>query len=193
MRRDVLAYSHSHVEVEEAAHPEREWIADVMAVHTSGNSLRGPTVAAKRGRIHPPVPALRCRWHRASVGRPREPRRLPGEAADDRVGLRQSSDLPEAPAALMDPTRDQPVFADMARVGIAVDWVLHPLFSWQHGTPQHQLDEITRLDKERAEREAAAQREAEQKAEAKRLADEKTALAAAELVARFIEPAGDDD
>ncbi|MGX9900771.1 hypothetical protein ACW0JT_14535 [Arthrobacter sp. SA17] len=49
------------------------------------------------------------------------------------------------------------------------------------------MDEITRLDDERAEWEAAAQKKAELQAKANRLGDEKDALAIAEQVARFLE------
>lgn len=186
----------------EHAHPDRTWIADVMAIHVSGRRLAFEVQLSQQNED--------------------EYIRRSQRYADDRVGavwivpdsidwfrvqmpmivtgFGKTSALPATPGSLMDLTHYQPMFGKSARVDAAVDAVLHPAFSWPYGTPKHQLEEIARLEQmkleeiarlEQMKAKAAAEEEerAAQLAEKKRLADEKAALEAAKLEASFIESA----
>lgn len=179
----------------EHAHPERAWIADVMAIHTSNRRLAFEVQLSAQSEDEyirrtqrylddgvAPVWVVpdNLDWFRV---------KLPMIV----TGFGKTSDLPAVPAALMGPTKFQPVFGRLARVGAAVDAVLHPSFRWRHGTPRHQLDEILRVDHERAERETAARKEAERLAEEKRLADEEAAARSASRELAFVDRAAAPD
>lgn len=172
----------------EHAHPEREWIADVMATHASGRRLafevqlsvqnedeyirRSQQYAdARIGAVW--VVPDNIEWFRVQ---------LPMIV----TGFGKTSDLPGVPGALMDLSRYQPMFGARGSVGGGVDAVLHPAFSWPHGTPRHQLEEIARLEQLKARAAAEKQEREEQAAELRRLAEEKAAREATELEARFI-------
>lgn len=112
----------------EHAHPERAWIADVMAIHTSNRRLAFEVQLSAQSEdeyirrtqrylddgVAPVwVAPDNLDWFRV---------KLPMIV----TGFGKTSDLPAAPAALMGPTKFQPVFGRLARVGAAVDAVLHP-------------------------------------------------------------------
>ncbi|WP_139007022.1 competence protein CoiA [Arthrobacter crystallopoietes] len=172
----------------EHAHPDRAWIADVMAIHPSGRRLafevqlspqnedeyirRSQRYAEDRVGAVWVVPD-NLDWFRV---------RIPMIV----TGFGKTSDLPKSPGALMDLSRYQPMFGERGSVGAAVDAVLHPAFRWPHGTPRHQLEEIARLEQMEAKAAAEKQEREEQAAELRRLAEDKAALAAAELAAQFI-------
>lgn len=172
----------------EHAHPERAWIADVMAIHSSGKRLAFEVQLS---------PQSEEEYIRRSQ-----------RYADDRIGavwivpdnldwfrvqmpmivtsFGKTSDLPSAPGSLMDLDHYQPIFGKRARVGAAVDAVLDPAFRWPYGTPKHQLDEIARLEQMNAKAAAEQHERAAKLAEEKRLAEEKAAHEAAAQTARFI-------
>lgn len=175
----------------EQEHPERAWIADVMATHTNGRrlafevqlSLQSEDEYIRRSQRYlddgvAPVWVVPEHHDEFRV-------KLPMIA----TGFGKTSDLPQAPAALMDLARFQSAFGVSALVGTVVEHVLDPSFRWPPGTPRHQLEEIERMDKERAERKAAAEREAAELAEAKRLAEESSARIATSEASRFTEAA----
>lgn len=172
----------------EHAHPERAWIADVMAIHTSGRRLAFEVQLSAQSEDE----YIRRTQRYLDDGI--APVWVSPDNHDEfRVklpmivtGFGKTSDLPAVPAALMGPTKFQPLFDGMAQVGTAVDWVLDPRFRWRHGTPNQQLEDLARLDREKAEREAAAKKEAAWLAEERRLAEEQAALEATELAERFI-------
>lgn len=179
----------------EKAHPERAWIADVMATHTSGKQLAFEAQLSSQNEDE----YIR-RSQRYALDRIGAVWVVPENLDWFTVklpmivtGFGKTSDLPEAPAELMELTRYQPMFGIMARVAVAVDRVLDPGFSWPHGTPQHQLEEIARQKEAEATEEAAALERAERLVEDKRVADEAAALVAAERMARFITSAAAPD
>lgn len=175
----------------EHPHPDRIWIADVLATHASGKRLAFEVQLS---------PQSEDEYIRRSQ-----------RYADDRIGavwvvpddldwfrvrlpmvvtgFGKSSDLPEAPGALMDLASYQPLFGKRDRVGAAVDAVLRPTFYWPHGTPKHQLDEIAKLERMKAAAAAANLKREEEAAELRRMAEEKAALKAAEKLAREEETA----
>lgn len=176
-----------HAEVEHA-HPERAWIADVMAIHDSGRWL------AFEVQLSPQSEEEYVRRSQRYVDDGVGPVWIVPEDHDDfRVllpmivtGFDKSSDLPQAPGALMNLTYYQPLFRKRGRVGAAVDAVLDPGFRWPHGTPRHQLEEFAKLEQMKAKALAEKQARAVEAAELTRIAEEKAAHEAAELEARFI-------
>ncbi|MBE4719536.1 hypothetical protein [Pseudarthrobacter sp. AB1] len=172
----------------EEAHPGRAWIADVMATHVSGRRLAFEVQLSAQSeeeyvrrsqryvddRIGPVwVVPENFEWFRV---------KLPMIV----TGFGKTSDLPLEPAELMELTRYQPMFRITARVTIAVGRVLDPSFSWPHGTPHHQLEELARQQEAEAKAAAAALELAERLAEQKRTAAEEAARVAAERIAQFI-------
>jgi hypothetical protein len=174
--------------VVEHAHPERAWIADVMAIHDSGRWL------AFEVQLSPQSEEEYVRRSQRYVDDGIGPVWIVPEDHDDfRVllpmivtGFGKSSDLPMAPGALMDLAYYQPLFRKRGRVGAAVDAVLNRGFHWPHGTPGHQLEEFAKLEQMKAKALAEKQARAAEAAELRRLAEEKAANEAAELEARFI-------
>ncbi len=175
----------------EHAHPQRAWIADVMAIHTTGRRLafevqlspqsEDEYVYRSQRYVHDGVGPV---WV------------VPYDHDEFRVkllmivtGFGKTSDLPEAPAKLMDRAQYQPVLGKSGHVGRAVDAVLHPSFRWSYGTPQHQLEEIARRAEIRAKAAAEHLERIEQAEEAKRIAAENAAAVAAEVTARFVDAA----
>ncbi|WP_159701477.1 competence protein CoiA [Arthrobacter sp. 18067] len=176
-----------HAEVEHA-HPERAWIADVMSIHISGKRLAFEVQLS---------PLSEDEYIRRSQ-----------RYADDCVGVvwivpdnldwfriqmpmivtgfGKTSALPEPPELLMDLAHFQPVFGKRASVGAALDAILAPSFRWPYGTPEHQLDEISKLEEIRAKAAAEHQDRQARLAEEKGLDEEKAKLQAEELAARFI-------
>lgn len=172
----------------EVAHPERAWTADVMAIHESGRRLAFEVQLSqqteeeyiRRSQLYAddgigPVWVVPEDLEWFTV-------KLPMIV----TGFGKTSALPEDPASLMACAAFQPLTGKMGWAGAMVDTVLHPSFKWPHGTPRHQLEELERLARERAVKEAAAQKEQARLAKEKRLADEAAALAEAERVARFV-------
>lgn len=179
----------------EHAHPGREWIADVMAIHASGRRLafevqlseqsedeyirRSQRYADDDVEVVWVVPK-NIDWFRVMM-----PMIV--------TGFGKSSDLPKEPVELMHATGYQPMYRGLATVGFMVDGVLHPKFRWRHGTPKQQLEEFDRLEKKRvAEAEAAALKAAAEAA-AKRLADEEAVRRNAERDALFVDRAAAPD
>lgn len=172
----------------EHAHPERAWIADVMAIHISGKRLAFEVQLSAQSEdeyvfrserylddgIGPVwVVPDNLDWFRV---------KLPMIV----TGFGKSSTLPEMPAALMDAIAYQPMINNMARVGVVVDQVLHPSFRWTHGTPRQQKEEFARQEMNRAKDAAAADLKAAAGLEAKRLADEESVRRNAERDALFV-------
>lgn len=175
----------------EHAHPQRAWIADVMAIHTTGRRLafevqlspqsEDEYVYRSQRYVHDGIGPV---WV------------VPDNHDEFRVklpmivtGFGKTSDLPEAPAKLMDRARYQPVLGKSGHVGRAVDAVLHPSFRWSYGTPKHQLEEIARPAEIRAKAATEHLEKVKQDEEAKRLAAENAAAVAAEVTARFVDAA----
>lgn len=187
LKDKINAASGWRAEVEHA-HPERAWIADVMAIHISGKRLAFEVQLS---------PQSEDEYIRRSQ-----------RYADDRVGVvwivpdnldwfrvqmpmivtgfGKTSALPGPPEMLMDRAHFQPMFGKRASVGAALDAILAPSFRWPYGTPEHQLDEISKLEEMKAKAAAENQERQARLAEEKRLDDEKAKLEAEELAARFI-------
>jgi len=175
----------------EHAHPERAWIADVMAIHASGKRLAFEVQLSPQNEDE----YIR-RSQRYAGDRVGAVWIVPDDLDWFRVqmpmivtGFGKSSDLPEAPVSLMDLAHFQPMFGKRTRVGAAVDAVLDPTFRWPYGTPKHQLDEIARLEQMKAKAAAEKQEREAQLAEEKRLTEKKAAFEAAKVADRFIESA----
>jgi hypothetical protein len=172
----------------EHAHPERAWIADVMAIHASGRRL------AFEVQLSPQSEEEYIRRSQRYVDDGVGPVWIVPEDHDDfRVllpmivtGFGKSSDLPQVAGALMDLTYYQPLFGKRGRIGAAVDAVLTSAFHWPHGTPRQQLDEFAKLEQMKAKAAAEKQARAVEATELRRLAEENASHAAAELEARFI-------
>ncbi|MCX2748979.1 hypothetical protein OOZ51_14315 [Arthrobacter sp. MI7-26] len=167
----------------EHAHPRRAWIADVMAIHSSGKRLafevqlspQNEDEYIRRSQLYADD-GVGAVWV------------VPGSPEWSRVrvpmivtGFGKTSDLAGAPGWLMDPAHYQPMFSKRVTVGAAVDAVLHPAFHWPYGTPKHQLEAIASLEQMKAKAAAKNQARAAQLAEAKRLAEEKAAVEAVQL------------
>lgn len=180
LKNRINAMPEWHAEVEHA-HPERAWIADVIASHASGKCLAFEVQLS---------PQSEEEYIRRSQ-----------RYADDRIGavwvvpdnldwfrvrmpmivtgFGKTSDLPETPGLLMDLAHDQPLVGKRASVGAAVDAVLDLAFHWPHGTPRRQLDEMAKLEQMKADAAAEKQAWAGEAAELRRLAE-------AERAARFV-------
>lgn len=183
-----------HAEVEHA-HPERVWIADVMATHISGKRLAFEVQLSAQSEDEYVFRSERylddgigpvwivpdnLDWFRV---------KLPMIV----TGFGKSSPLPAMPAALMETLTYQPLARNIARVGVVVDHVLHPSFHWGHGTPRQQKEELARQEMKRAKDAAAAALKASADSEAKRLADEESVRRNAERDALFVEHAAAPD
>jgi Competence protein CoiA-like family len=179
----------------EHAHPERAWIADVMATHISGKRLAFEVQLSAQSEDEYVFRSERylddgigpvwivpdnLDWFRM---------KLPMIV----TGFGKSSPLPKMPAALMDTLTYQPLVRTMARVGVVVDHVLHPSFHWAHGTPRQQKEELERQAMERAKDAAAAALKASADSEARRLANEESIRRNAERDALFVEHAAAPD
>lgn len=175
----------------EHAHPERAWIADVMAIHISGKRLAFEVQLSAQSEDEYVFRSQRyvddgigpvwvvpdnLDWFRV---------KLPMVV----TGFGKSSDLPEMPAALMDAIAYQPMVRKMSGVGVVVDQVLHPSFRWPHGTPRQQEEELERKEMKRARNAAAANLEAAADLAAKRLADEEAVRRNAERDTLFVDQA----
>lgn len=175
----------------EHAHPEREWIADVMAIHVSGPPLAFEVQLSDQSEDE--YMRRSQRYADDGVGPVRV---VPEDHSEFRIrvpmivtGFGKTSDLPEDPAELMDRSRYQTMFGRVAEVGASVGAVLHPSFRWPHGTPKYQLEEIARLEEMKARAAAENQQRAERVAEEQRVAAERAAALEVELAARFVEAA----
>ncbi|MFE4542437.1 competence protein CoiA [Arthrobacter sp. NPDC056727] len=183
-----------HAEVE-LAHPDRAWIADVMAFHTSGRKLAFEVQLSAQSEEEYVFRSQRylddgiapvwivpesLDWFRV---------RLPMIV----TGFGKSSDLPEEPAALMQAAKYQPVVRNVERVGLVVDRILHPSFRWAPGTPKQQTEALAREEKNRLKNAAAAQLQATAAAAAKLAADQEAVRKNAERDALFLERAAPPD
>lgn len=175
----------------EHAHPQREWIADVMAIHENGWRL------AFEVQLSPQIEDEYVRRSQRYIDDgvwpvwvvPEDPEWRNVKLPMIVTGFGKSSDLPEAAAVLMNLSEFQPIFRGMGRVGTAVDRLLHPSFRWPHGSPKQQEEEAVRLAAKRAE-EAEAARLVTAKADAaKRRADEEAVRLNAERDALFLNSA----
>ncbi|MDQ0242444.1 hypothetical protein J2S94_004560 [Arthrobacter bambusae] len=175
----------------EHAHPERAWIADVMAIHASGKRLAFEVQLSPQNEDE--YIRRSQRYADDRVGAvwivPEHLDRFRVQVPMIVTGFGKTSDLPEAPVSLMNLAHFQPIFGKRTRVGAAVDAVLDPIFRWPYGTPKHQLDEIARLEQMKVEAAAEKQEREAQLAEEKRLTEEKATLEAAKVAGRFIESA----
>ncbi|MDR6688979.1 hypothetical protein J2Y41_004579 [Arthrobacter sp. 1088] len=190
LKERIDAASGWRAEVEHA-HPERAWIADVMAIHDSGRRLAFEVQLSAQSEDE--YIRRSQRYVDAGVG---PVWIIPEDHDEFRVplpmivtGFGKSSNLPQAPRALMDLAYYQPLFGKRDRVGAAVDAVLDPTFHWPHGTPKHQLEKFAQLERMKAKAAAAKLAREEEGAELRRLAEEKAALKAAEKLAREEEAA----
>jgi hypothetical protein len=177
-------------EVEEA-HPDRAWIADVMAFHTSGRRLAFEVQLSQQSEDE----YIR-RSQRYVDDRIGPVWVVPDSHDEFRVklpmivtGFGKSSDMPEVPAALMELSQYQPILGHLARVGIMVDRVLHDSFRWPHGSPKQQAEEIARLDEQRANDAEIARLKAADQAAAKSRAGLEEARRSAERDALFLDRA----
>lgn len=175
----------------EHAHPERAWIADVMALHTSGKRLAFEVQLSPQSEEQyifrsqrylddgvGPVWVIpdNLDWFRV---------KLPMIV----TGFGKTSQLPERPAVLMDAVTYQPMAQDMTSVGVVVDKILHPLFRWAHGTPRKQEENWALQESQRAQNAVAANMKAAAELAAKRIADEEAVRRNAERDALFLQRA----
>ncbi|PNH86108.1 competence protein CoiA [Arthrobacter sp. AFG20] len=175
----------------EHARPDRAWIADVMAFHTSGRKLAFEVQLSAQSEEEYVLRSQRylddgiapvwivpggLDWFRV---------KLPMIV----TGFGKRSDLPEDPAVLMQAVKYQPVVRNVERVGLVVDQILHPSFRWAPGTPKQQEEKLTQEEAKRSKNAAAAQLQAAAALEAKRAADEEAVRKNAERDALFLERA----
>lgn len=179
----------------EHAHPERAWIADVLAIHESGRRLAFEVQLSAQSEDE--YIRRSQRYVDDRIGPvwvvPEDPDLLRVQVPMIVTGFGKTSDLPGVPAQLMELTRHQPQFGGLTGVGKAVDAVLHPAFRWAHGTPQHQLDELASLEAMKAKAAAEHAARAEQLAEQQRGAEEKAAQLRDAATALFIDSASDPE
>ncbi|XAS74021.1 hypothetical protein VUN82_09395 [Micrococcaceae bacterium Sec5.1] len=172
----------------EHAHPERLWIADVMAFHVSGKRLAFEVQLSAQSEDE-----YIFRSQRYIDDRVGPVWVVPGNVDWIRVKLPtivtnfgKSNDLPDDPAALMEASAYQPMVHAIARVGSVVDHVLHPSFRWAHGTPTRQQELLAQEDMKRAQDAETAKLSAAAALTAKLLADEETLRRNARHAAEFV-------
>lgn len=171
----------------EQAHPERAWIADVMATHTSGKRLAFEVQLSAQSEDE--YVRRSQRYVDDHIGPVWV---VPDNFDSFRVklpmiitGFGKTSDLPGTPSALMDLAGYQPLLLNIGLVGRTVDAILHPSFSWRYGTPKYQLEDISNREKACAQAKAEDEARAAREAEEKHLAEQESTRKAIEEASRF--------
>jgi hypothetical protein len=178
--------------------PNRQWIADVMAMHDNGRRLAFEVQLSAQ--TEEDYFNRSQRYADAGIGPvwvvPQQVYWRELELPVIVTGFGKSSDLPEAPSDLMSRQEYQPLYLKATSVGACVDYVLHPSFKWEPGSPNHQrqrrLAEAEAV-RQRAEAAAATElprsNEAARKAAAQWKVKQQQGLVAAEETAKFVRSA----
>ncbi len=175
--------------------PGRQWIADVMAMHDNGRRLAFEVQLSAQ--TEEEYFNRSQRYADAGVGPvwvvPQQVYWRELELPVIVTGFGKSSDLPQAPSDLMGRQEYQPLHRKATSVGACVDYVLHPSFTWEPGSPHHQRQR--RLAEAEAARQRAAataaiglvrSKEAARKAAAQWKVKQQQELVAAEEAAKFV-------
>lgn len=175
--------------------PDRQWIADVMAMHDNGKRLAFEVQLSAQ--TEEDYFNRSQRYADAGIGPvwvvPQQVHWRELKLPVIVTGFSKSSDLPEAPSGLMGHQEYQPLQRKATSVGACVDYVLHPSFRWEPGSPHHQRQrrlEEAEAARQRAEAgastEVARSDEATRKAAAQWRITQEQELEVAEEAAKFV-------